>query len=285
MPEFDYTLAGGNFGTVNNDIGIGGTVKRFDYFSDYSYFDTDNEIPNNRYRNHTYAGRFGVAFGGGTDLSGTIRHIDATFGSPNAFDLFEVANDSTQRNKLTFGSVTASSQWTNRVQSTVRFGMSGQRADMLNPTATGAYADPFGFGGHYVGKVVTITGANGYSVTGRGILDYAFSPFPSTFFTRTDRKTLAGQATVQLASNVQITGGGRFERENGYDEPDGDPSATRDNGGVFADGRLGLGERVYVNAGIGLEHNAAFQCLPAGIVQLQSNAKAAVLLDTRNHSS
>src|SRR5690606_10999069 len=28
-----------------------------------------------------------------------------------------------------------------------------------------------------------------------------------------------------------------------------------------------------------------FQCLPAGIVQLQSNSKAAVLLDTRNHSS
>ena len=259
VPEFNYTLAGGNFGTIDSDIGFGGAVKRFDYFSDYSYFDTDNEVPNDGYRNHTYAGRFGVALGGGTDLSGTIRHIDATAGSPNAFDLFGVADDSTQRNRLTFGSVTASSQWTNRLQSTVRFGVSGQRRDFINPTASGTYADPFGFGGNYVGNVVTISGANGYSVTGRGILDYAFSPFPSTNVSRTDRKTLAGQVTVTLASNVQLTGGSRYERENGYDQPDGDPSATRDNGGVFGEGRVGLGGRIYVNAGVGLEHNAAFK--------------------------
>jgi iron complex outermembrane receptor protein/vitamin B12 transporter len=64
---------------------------------------------------------------------------------------------------------------------------------------------------------------------------------------------------VQLASNIQVTGGGRYEREEAFDAPEGDASATRDNGGVFADGRLGLGERVYVNAGVGLEHNAAFK--------------------------
>jgi iron complex outermembrane receptor protein/vitamin B12 transporter len=259
VPEFNYTLAGGNFGTVNNDIGVGGAIKRFDYFSDYSYFDTDNEVPNNGYRNHTYAGRFGVALGGGTDLSGTLRHIETKAGSPNAFDLFQLADDSSQRNKLTFGSITASSQWTDRLQSTVRFGASSQRSDDLNPTGTGTYVDPFGFGGNYMGNVVTITGANGYSVTGRGILDYAFSPFPSTFFSRTNRKTLSGQATVQLTSNAQVTGGGRYEREDGFDDPTGDPSATRNNGGVFGEGRVGLGERVYVSGGVGLEHNAAFK--------------------------
>jgi iron complex outermembrane receptor protein/vitamin B12 transporter len=259
VPEFTYTLAGGNFGTVNNDIGVGGAVKRFDYFSDYSYFDTDNQVPNNGYRNHTYAGRFGVALGRGTDVSGTIRHIDAKVGSPNAFDLFELADDSTQTNRLTFGNVTASSQWTDRVQSTVRFGASAQRSNYLNPTGTGTYVDPFGFGGNYLGKVVTITGANGYSVTGRGILDYAFGPFPSTSVSRTTRKTLAGQSTVQVAANVQVTGGARYEREEAFDAPDGDASATRDNGGVFGEGRVGIGERVYVNGGVGLEHNAAFK--------------------------
>ena len=107
VPELTYTLDGGNFGTVHNDIAIGGAVKRVDYFSDYSYFDTDNEVPNNGYRNHTYAGRFGVALGGGTDLSGTLRHIDTRYGSPNGFNLYRVADDSRQKNRLTFGSVTA----------------------------------------------------------------------------------------------------------------------------------------------------------------------------------
>ena len=241
VPELLYTLDGGNFGTVHTDLGVGGAVKRFDYFSDYSFFDTDNEVPNNGYRNHTYAGRFGVALGGGTDLSGTIRHIDAKYGNPNAFDLFQIADDSTQKNRLTFGNVAASSQWTNRVQSSVRFGMSDQTTNYLNPTGTGTYVDPFGFGGNYVGNVVTITGANGYSVTGRGILDYAFSPFPSTFDSRTARKTLSGQATVQVATNVQVSGGARYEREQGYDDPEADPSATRDNGGVFVEGRARAG--------------------------------------------
>jgi len=259
VPELDYTLDGGNFGTVHNDLGVGGVVKRFDYFSDYSYFDTDNEVPNNAYRNHTYAGRFGVALGGGTDLSGTLRHIDAKYGSPNAFDNFGIADDSTQKNRLTFGNVTASSQWTTRLQSSVRFGMTDQTTNLLNPTGTGTYVDPFGFGGNYVGNVVTITGANGYGVTGRGILDYAFSPFPSAFDSRTTRKTLSGQATVQMAANIQVSGGARYEREQGYDDAEADPSATRDNGGAFVEGRAGVGERVYLNGGIGVEHNAAFK--------------------------
>ncbi|HEV8395705.1 MAG TPA: TonB-dependent receptor [Vicinamibacterales bacterium] len=259
VPELNYTLDGGNFGTVHNDIAVGGAVKRVDYFSDYSFFDTDNEVPNNAYRNHTFAGRFGVALGAGTDLSGTIRHIDAKYANPNAFDLFQIADDSSQKNRLSFGSLAASSQWTNRVQSSVRFGLSDQTYDSVNPTGTGTYVDPFGFGGNYLGNVVTVTGANGYSVTGRGILDYAFSPFPSTYDTRTTRKTLSGQATVQVATSFQVSGGARYEREQGYDDPEGDATATRNNGGAFVEGRAGVGERLYVNAGVGVEHNEAFK--------------------------
>jgi vitamin B12 transporter len=275
VPELIYTLDGGNFGTVHTDLSVGGAVKRFDYFSDYSFFDTDNEVPNNGYRNHTYAGRFGAALGSGTDLSGTLRHIHARYGSPNAFDNFGIADDSTQTNRLTFGSLGASSQWTNRVQSTVRFGVSDTTSNFLNPTPNGTYVDPFGFGGNYLGNVVTISGANGYSVTGRGILDYAFSPFPSTFDTRTTRKTLSGQVSVQAATNFQVSGGARYEREQGYDDPEADASATRDNGGMFVEGRAGLGERVYVNAGVGYEHNAAFKSAVTPRVSMAAYLRAA----------
>jgi iron complex outermembrane receptor protein/vitamin B12 transporter len=119
-----------------------------------------------------------------------------------------------------------------------------------------------------VGNVVTVTGANGYSVTGRAILDYGFSPFPSTFDSRTTRKTLSGQVAVQVADNVQVSGGARYEREQGYDDPEADPSATRDNGGLFAEGRAGIGERVFVTGGVGYEHNAAFKSAVTGRVSV-----------------
>jgi vitamin B12 transporter len=259
IPELLYTLDGGNLGTVHTDVGLGGAIKRFDYFSEYSYFDTDNDVPNNGYRNKTYAGRFGVALGRGTDLSGTIRRIDSKVGNPNGFTLFQLADDSTQENELTFATIAASSQWTNRVQSTVRFGLSDTQSHYVNPTPNGTYVDPFGFGGNYLGNVVTLTGANGYSVTGRGILDYAFSPFPSTFRSRTTRKTLSGQSTIQIAGDFQLSGGARYEREQGYGDPDADPTATRNNGGVFVEGRGSVAQRVYISAGLGYEHNAAFK--------------------------
>ncbi len=37
-----------------------GRSRRFDYFSEFVHLGTDNDLPNNKYRNKTYAGRFGV---------------------------------------------------------------------------------------------------------------------------------------------------------------------------------------------------------------------------------
>ncbi len=85
VPELRYSIDGGNFGTFNNAVSVGGAVRRFDYFSELSHITTDNETPNNAYQNTSYAGRFGVMLGRGTDLSGTVRHIDADAGSPNGF--------------------------------------------------------------------------------------------------------------------------------------------------------------------------------------------------------
>ncbi|HEY6613979.1 MAG TPA: TonB-dependent receptor plug domain-containing protein, partial [Vicinamibacterales bacterium] len=67
VPALDYMIDGGNLGTFNNALSFGGAYKRFDYFSQYSYYTTDNDTPNNGYRNGTYAGRFGVAAGNGTN--------------------------------------------------------------------------------------------------------------------------------------------------------------------------------------------------------------------------
>jgi vitamin B12 transporter len=258
VPELVYAIEGGNLGTVRNNLSAGGAVKRFDYFSDYSYFTTDNDVPNNTYRNGTYAGRFGVNLGRGTDVSGTLRHVNGTYGSPNGILYYGIADDSSSKTDLLYAGVTARSQWTDRVQSTIRYGSTGQTTGYVNPTPTGQSFDPFGFGANYLGDTVTIRGANGYSATGRAILDYS-NTYPSIFDSRTTRRALFGQTTMRVASDLHVSGGIRYEREQGYSNPNGDPTATRNNAGGFVEGRGSVGGRTYVSVGLGYEHNEAFE--------------------------
>ena len=257
LPQLEASADGGNFNTRHGSAALGGTVRRFDYFSEYAYFNTDNSTPNNGYRNGTYAGRFGVAAGGGTALSGTIRRVDTRYGSPNAFDLFGIADDSVARNGINYASVTVESQHTDRWQSAIRFGNTDFRSTHTNPAPTGEAFDPFGFGANYLGRPVTLTGANGYSATGRAILDFG-GTYPSVFRSRTRRRALFADTTYHAGRDFDVSGGGRIEREEGFSDPDADPTATRNNGGVFAEARGSVMMRTYVTAGIGFEHNEAF---------------------------
>jgi vitamin B12 transporter len=257
VPQFEYSIDGGNLSTFRNSLSFGGAVKRFDYFSEYAYFTTDNETPNSGYQRSTYAGRAGVAVGGGTHVSGTLRWADGRFGSANAFSLFQVADDSTSDNDVLYGAVAADSQITDRWQSTVRFGTAGQTTHFVNPTPSGTPFDPFGFGANYLGDTVTLTGANGATVTGRAILDFG-GAYPSTFDSRTTRQALSGQTTFQALPALAISGGARWDRERGYDDPDADPTATRNNGGAFLEARATIMNRAYVSGGVGVEHNEVF---------------------------
>jgi iron complex outermembrane receptor protein/vitamin B12 transporter len=258
VPEIAYSVDGGNLGTMRNVVSAGGAVKRFDYFSEYGYFQTDNDLPNNEFRNSTYAGRFGGAIGRGTDLSGAIRRTDTRYGSPGAFDFYEIANDAEQKNDFTHVGITAQSQISDRWQSVIRFASMVQNTHYTNPTPTGQPFDPFGFGANYLGQSVTIRGANGYSTTGRAILD-SFGEYPDLFDSHTTRNVIYGQANYHLASGLDLTGGGRLEREEGFTRSGVNPKSEseRNNGGVFVEARASV-QRVYVSGGIGFEHNAVF---------------------------
>jgi len=259
LPELSYSLDGGNLGAVRNAVALGGAVGRFDYFSEYAHFRTDNDLPNNAFRNGTYAGRFGAALGANTDLSVTIRRADARYESPNAFTFFQVPDDSTQQDDFTLVGVTAQSQITDRLQSTIRFASMNQNTLYENPAPTGESFDPFGFGANYLGRTVTIRGANGYSTTGQAILDFG-GEYPSLFTAHSTRRMIAGQATYTVASGLDVSGGGRFEREQGFTRSGSFPpsESERDNGGAFVEARVSV-PRVFVSGGIGFEHNAVFE--------------------------
>ena len=106
---------------------------------------------------------------------------------------------------------------------------------------------------------MTITGANGYAVTGRAILDYG-GTYPSLFDGHTTRNALSGQATYRAASMLTVSAGGRFENEAGYTQSG--PAApksesSRNNGGLFGEARVTAGH-LFVSGGVGYEHNAIY---------------------------
>ena len=257
VPQLEYDIDGGNLGTFRNALSLGGAVRRYDYFSEYSYFTTDNNTPNSGYHRSTYAGRFGAAVGGGTNISGTLRWLDGEFGSANAFSLYGIADDSMSESDQLYGTITADSQHSNRWQSTIRFGSAGQTLHFVNPTPTGTPYDPFGFGANYLGNTVTLTGANGATVTGRAVLDFG-GTYPDTFQSRMTRRALSGETTFQVTPELAVSGGARWDRERGYNDPDDDPVITRNNGGAFIEARATVMNRAYLSGGIGVEHNEVF---------------------------
>jgi vitamin B12 transporter len=257
VPEAALSIDGGNFRTSREAASLGGAVEQFDYFADYSHLQTDNSVPNNAYRNNTFAGRFGVRLGQATDLSGTLRWIDTRYGSPNAIDLYGIADDSFQTRRSAYSSITARSQITDRWQSTISFGVADQSYRFVNPTPTGQPFDPFGYGPNYLGNTVTIHGANGYSVTGRAILDFA-GTYPSVFDSSVTRRLLSGETDVRVASSLDVAGGVRVENEHGTSSSGSLSSIARTNYGAFVEGRWTAARLLYVTGGVAVDHNQIF---------------------------
>ena len=257
IPELTASLDGGNLSTTHGDVGFGGAVQRFDYYATYSQLQTDNDVPNNDYRNRTFATRLGARVAPNTDVSGTVRWIDTEYGSPNAILFFGVPDDSRQTRQTVYASIGLQSQLASRWQSTLRFGVTDQDYNNTNAAPTGTRSDPSAFA-NYLGDTVTITSATGQSVTGRAILDFS-GTYPSVFKSAVNRKTLYGDTTYHVSPSLEVAGGVRVEMEKGTSDFNSSVTSTdRNNYGAFAEARGSALNRVFVTAGIGVDHNKVF---------------------------
>ena len=257
IPELSASVDGGNLGTSREEVSLGGTAQRFDYFGAYSHFATDNEGPNNAYKNDTFAGRIGWALGSASDISATVRHTKSDYGVPNAFNFFHIADDSSQASESTYLGLIAQSQFTPAWHGVLRLASFDDTYDYLNPSPTGEPFDPFGFGVNYLGNTVTINGANGTTATGQAILDFG-GTYPQPFASHAERRAAFAQTTYQIVPALGLSAGGRLEHEEGFSDSGTRTSTDRDNYGAFLEGRAKL-RRFYANAGVGYEHNAVFQ--------------------------
>ena len=134
--------------------------------------------PNTYFHNGTVSANVGYQWNARTGIRATFRHEATGLGSPNALDLYGIPDDSLQTNRNTYGGVTVQDQTTQRWHNSVQFAYAQFGTVFENPSPTGQPFDPFAgtpfdSGPNYLGNVVTIKGANGYSVTGQAILDFS----------------------------------------------------------------------------------------------------------------
>jgi len=253
IPEASFAVDAGNLGTSHEEGSFGGALQRFDYFAALSHLQTENAVPNNDYRNTTLATRLGVVAGARTVVSGTIRRIGTALGSPNAFNYYGVADDSSQERTSTYGSIAAESIWSPRWTSTVRVSVASQDYHYVNPSPSGERSDPSPFA-NFLGNPVAIS-ANGRTVTGRAILDFG-GDYPSPFDAGFSRRLLYGDAVFRATQSFDVAGGVRVESEDGRS---GRSSKTsRVNSGAFVEARGALRNYLYVNGGLGFDNNDVF---------------------------
>jgi vitamin B12 transporter len=81
-PEGEYSIEGGNYGTLKETAAARGAWQRFDWSNTFSRLDTDNILPNNDYRNASYFGNFGFTPTSRQTLRGTLFHISSRAGTP-----------------------------------------------------------------------------------------------------------------------------------------------------------------------------------------------------------
>jgi vitamin B12 transporter len=257
LPLLTYTGEAGNFGSYRNEVTGGGVYKGFDYYSAFGRMDTRNNLPNDAFHNATYAGNFGYSPNAANDLRFTVRHMTVSAGQPNATLLYGIADDAAQKAQNTFLSASWNNQATERWHNQIRYGGLRLRTQFYDFAFTGI-PDPSG-SGNYLGKVMTIQGANGYSVTGQAIFQYA-GTYPSEYVTATDRDFVYAQTDYRVNKHLVALGGFKYEAERGTTDSLGLPASSVSRGNYSYMMQLAgdLGERLYYTLGSGLEDNGLF---------------------------
>jgi len=257
LPEVSYSIDGGTFGTYRQQGSLGGAWKRFDYFTDIARFNTQNSTPNSESHNGSYLGNLGWQILPGTELRGTVRRSVSAFNAAGAIDLFGIPDDGVSREQDTAFGVTMENRLSERWHNLVRYAGLRFRSQYANFGPTGIPYDPSNTGPIYLGKTVTLRGANGYEVTGQGVLQYGPGAYETSVLS--DRDSVYAQSDFRLNSKLTGLFGFRYEAEGGYTNYGYSKSTTeRGNYSYMMEVNGGFWNRLYYTAGSGLERNAVF---------------------------
>ena len=287
LPQLTYLGEGGNFATSHNEGSLGGKWKTLDYFSDYSRFDTSNSIPNDRFHIGTASGNFGWALLPNATLRATVRHDQLASGEPNAILLYGIPDDTKQANEDSYFGVTFDTQSTQNWHNQLRYGGLRLRSLFTDFAPTGI---PYYSGGSlqgYLGAPVTIYGANGYTVSGQALFQYA-QTYPYSYPASTDRDFVYAQSDYRIHPHLLGLIAFNYEDERGYS---GSPSNSVERGNYSYTFLFqgDIRDRLFYTVGTGVEDNALYGLAATPRISLsysiRQNTPAGLLSGTRVRAS
>jgi iron complex outermembrane receptor protein/vitamin B12 transporter len=212
FPSFLFQGDAGNFSTSREELEVAGAHNKLDYLGAFSWLQTANDLPMDEYHVATTAANLGWQPNGSTQIRGTLHYgVDAT-GAPNAWDFYHVTDSATQKDQDLFLSASVDNQTTADFHNSLRYGLTRKREQYKQWEQRGAgvfdaYGDSFG-------DLLTITGANGYSVTGRVLLDFAGN-YPKGHQLVSNRDQLVYQGDYRFTPHLTALVGFHFENERG----------------------------------------------------------------------
>ncbi len=163
-PLLVYEGDAGNLYTYRNQVSLGGTFNRLDYFGAFGRVDTSNDIALDEYHSGTSAMNIGYDFNGNTQMRFTIRNADSVEGVPGALAFQGVSQSNRQADQDLYSGLTIENTYKGKWHNLVRYGIARKREQEKEFAAGGTYSVACGCN---LGNVVTIHGANGYTATGQ----------------------------------------------------------------------------------------------------------------------
>ncbi len=213
FPSLLFHGDAGNLDTSREELEIAGAHKKLDYLGAFSWLQTANDLPRDEYHVATSAANLGWQPNGTTQIRGTLHYGVEGTGVPNAWDFYHIADDATEKSQDIFLSASIDNQTTASLHNSIRYGLTRKREQDSRWTTQGIYQayNNYCFGPAYLGSIVNITGANGYSATGQAVLDC--STFQVQYVSNRDQAGYQGDITItpHLAGLV----GFQYEDERG----------------------------------------------------------------------
>jgi iron complex outermembrane receptor protein/vitamin B12 transporter len=261
FPSLLFEGDAGNLSTSREQLQIAGAHKKLDYLGAFSWLQTANDLPNDKYHVATSAANLGWALNSNTQVRATLHYgVDAS-GVPNAWDFYHVADDATEKDQDLFLSASLDNQATASLHNVVRYGLTRKREQVSlwtqsgNPLPPSDYSTDYCFGPETLGKTVTITGANGYSATGQAVLDC--STFRAQYVNNRDHAGYQGDLTI----TPHLTGlaGFQYEDERGA-EPGSNYYTSKERTNYFVPLAVhgDFKQRFFYTLGGSLEHYSLF---------------------------
>ncbi len=255
FPTLLYQGDLGSFGTYRNEVQLGGTLRKLDYYGGFADLQTKNSIPLDEYHNITSVANLGYALSGNTSARVTFHNADNATGLPGPYSFTEIANDGKESDQDIFLSGSIDHSFNDFWHGLVRYGMARKREESVQWDPTGNFLN-----GDYFGNIVTITGANGYSVAGQALMNYG-GIYPSTLDLVSNRDNLYAQTDYSITPHLTLVGGFRFEDERGAERElvyDFNESLERANYDYMAAINGDWKQRLFYSFGGGIQKNQLY---------------------------